>query len=274
MSNIEQNLIQQFGQAGFELQIAELPIHDIPDRVQKATYEIVQLGIGERELENGRRVEYFRLYLGLKENQIEVIDVDIKQHLLLLKVKQQAREIIDRSWVPARRCKMTFSQIISDKPYYFLLRMLDGFAFWTLLPDSKDLVKSVNIALDLLKPEEVKVAEIKSNVIIHGDWFFIAMDSKKDIQLNKDFPNPSNYYIGLWGNERYSIEFSVRDNDGGMYAKGWINHQFIPPLYLASWYKVVSNLGEKEKYLPGCYNPRPIFHPPVLHTNPNNKNGV
>lgn len=80
------SVIDQFKKAGLDIQVMSSPI-----RTGRGMDEIVQLDI-ERKTQGTRRYEKFRIFLGHKDNLIQVRDVDKSTNQLVLMVREPARE--------------------------------------------------------------------------------------------------------------------------------------------------------------------------------------
>lgn len=168
-------LISAFARARIPFEISETPLCEILDQTHTATYEIVQLGVGHRGSEGSPSSEYLQLYWGKVENEITVLDLDGQTQKLLLQVRETARIITGKTWVPSERCKIRFTHKIGTKPRTYIIKIENGCVVWFCLPDTAA-VNSILEAEACLQPPIVTEALIQGkNVQHHSNFFFIPV---------------------------------------------------------------------------------------------------
>ena len=89
------NLVRAFQKADLKLEIMKVPI-----RSGTGMDDIVQIDVG-RDIKGNRRTEWFRIWPGAKDNNIQVRDTDKKKKQLVLLVNEPEREFEER--IPIRR---------------------------------------------------------------------------------------------------------------------------------------------------------------------------
>lgn len=186
-------ITDDFKRAGLDIQILSDPI-----RKGRGMDEIVQLDI-ERKTQGTRRTERFRIYMGNKNNLVQVRDVDKPNGQLVLMVREPAREfdedvritkwdtedkILARLKVAPRRIKyrkvgnkFVVTQKIDEAVRYFLAGVDERQLFIAQLTGPATTVvqarKSLGKSVEFANGDRRKGSSLDRQ----GEWFFLKADA-------------------------------------------------------------------------------------------------
>jgi hypothetical protein len=244
--------------------------------------------IFQMSLQKSRRFgEYFQIWPGHTDNEMEVLSVDHSFLQLVLRVQEPRRSYIvterkspygsDQAWIE-RRLKRDGGRIVSETRY---VRRIE---YWTPAIDRRYLCGRDDVHLfiaqvpagdtvaeahESLKPEEVRQAEARQpgGVQRQGEWFFVPLRPEEADRLElhrKTWPRAVKLNVGVGpGRNPHVAEMVVtidrRTRTGHrefrqreVYARGVVVHADHREVRLGDWSRVYRNRevdggGEKER---------------------------
>jgi hypothetical protein len=257
-----QNLVPQFGRIGLPLRVLNGPIRN-------GNRQIFQM-----DILSFPDSEYFRLWPGHRENQIQVSADDLGFRQLVLRVHEPRRRFEERiSKGDASRNSAEHTalrrggRVIGDDARSWILelwtpgeerRYLCGFDESSLFIAQVARGSTVADAHEALKPAEVIAAEAESpgRVLRQGEWFFLPLVREDEAALGFVLRHqPESFRRNEPVEEARRphlaeevVHRKVPIHDRGVestleivYARGWVTHSDHRPLFLDGWRRVVRN---------------------------------
>lgn len=215
---------------------------------------VFQMGVQSRPTGRTKKpVEWFQMYLGAKENDVRVLDVDKKKQQVLLFVKEPAHKFeqtttqLDRR---GHRRAQTRSQTTDDSVRKYLMGMDERHLFISQIRESTRVVNKVAEAHTDLRPMELNRAQRAGKVRRQGEYFFIEVDFDPSKQIwggdrtlrLRDEPIGRGTSLGMRSvGTPHVAENLVVLGPGKMYVKGKIRHAEHSTINLLTWHQVFMN---------------------------------
>lgn len=182
-------LIARFAQAKLPLELSGSPL--LGRRAAAGQSDIVQLDIARPD--RRARHERFRLYLGAKDNRVEVehVDASLKQLVLLIHEPRRRFEVFvpKHAHRPPRYVRKTqlgwfVEEYTDERKRHFLAGLDESHLFVAQLPRPATTVWRAHLAL---RGPEVQVAEkgALEPTLRQGEWFLVALppDEAAEVEL-------------------------------------------------------------------------------------------
>lgn len=272
-----EGLPHDFHRARLGLKLLGAPIsHETRDLVAEAS-DIFQIDL--RTTRSGD--EYFRIWPGAHNNQIEVLDADPLRRQVILRVQEPRRRFVEAvgpRWFdqgsPQERLERSQARIVAKSAFGYRIerwtphhdrRFLCGQDDVKLFIAPVDGASTIGEAHSLLKPQRVREAEARcpSSVARQGEWFFVPPTREEGESLAERLaldphalrrersvgrvpgprPHVADEVILLWPGQRREARF----------ARGRVRHVDHHDLVLPALRRVIPNTAFQERARP---NPR------------------
>ena len=264
MSSFDRDrLPKAFREAGLGLKVLGGPI-------EPRNRRIFQMDILQSETFG----EYFRIWPGARDNQIEVVSCAPPIRQLVLRVKEARRPYHHRikKWPDHRRqaieeeARRMGGRLVADAGVAWILELWTSDEERRFLCGKDDVNffiaqvragSTVQEAHDSLKPRRAREAEARGETVVRqGEWFFLPLSLEERAALEtalRDRPDLLQHGrpVGAGGRPHVAddvvrIERRVRGKRGSfrheeLYARGTVRHPDHRPLVIADWRRVALN---------------------------------
>ena len=275
---MRESLISQFAKAGLKLEITDNPLGG-----RGINNKVFGMDI-QRKTKGNWRNEYFRIWPGGEENNIQVINVDKKTEQLVLMVhekKQEFTETVKKHSVAAfkpndivrvlKNGDAIVRRHTSGNKRHFLLGVDERQMFIAQLPEAASTVRQAH---DRLKAPTVWLYEGKQagRTIRQGEWFFLNVDSAEQGKIEHAVKNglvrlKIDIASGIAGrrvkfkNEHVAEELvivegtklerglPIRERD--IFVRGSVRHPEHKTVSFKNWRKVIRNTESNEGRMSG-----------------------
>lgn len=226
------DLQQKFSEANIPLVIEKKPLFGS----RSEAMNVFQMSIDKKHVKRGKpKEEYFRLFLGSLDNEVNVLDIDRELRQIVLTVHEPRRTFRIKTYDPEIGKEVYRTRTTPDWKRFYLLGLDSTHMFISELPKGASTIKEAH---DRLKPLSIKG---KKKVKRQGEWFFIPVTSSEQMIIDEN--NDTIQLKGILpGNtkNRHTVDELIEIEDK-IFARGKIRHREHKTMQLLEWYRVARN---------------------------------